>query len=120
MGRDLGILLALIVLGAPWRLYSAVTRRDSGGRRVVRATLRPSWWRSGRSCLDQFTNGYVHDVIRHLWHVEEPAIQANTPVVHDNRYADVVTGGTPPRTWTVAKTWIPMRFGESALVGTRT
>ncbi|HEY5183614.1 MAG TPA: hypothetical protein VIM19_01635, partial [Actinomycetes bacterium] len=95
MGRDLGILLVLIALGVLWTLYSAVTRRDKRRRvrdaRNAQAKLaeleKPlpgleayatahGWSAPGTDAhLDELTGGYVHDVIRHLWHVEQPAIQ---------------------------------------------
>lgn len=140
MGRDLGILLLLIVVGGLWTLYSAVTRR--GKRRADRSRQQAQarlaemekplpgleeyaaahGWSTPRTDphLDQFTSDYVHQMIRHLWQVEEQNyVQHTTAVVHDNRYADVVTGGAAPRTWTVANAWIPVGPGEALAVGSR-
>jgi hypothetical protein len=140
MGRDLGILLLLIVAGGLWTLYGAVTRRGKRqadrSRQQAQARLaemeKPlpglgdyaaahDWSAPGTDPhLDQFTSDYVHRMIRHLWQVEEQNYgEHTTPVVHDNRYADVVTGGAAPRTWTVANAWIPVGPGESLVVGTR-
>lgn len=140
MGRDLGILLLLIVVGGLWTLYSAVTRRGKRqadrSRRQAQARLaemeKPlpglgdyaaahGWSAPGTDPhLDQFTSDYVHRMIRHLWQVEEQNYtEHTTPVVHDNRYADVVTGGAAPRTWTVANAWIPVGSGEALVAGSR-
>jgi hypothetical protein len=140
MGRDLGILLLLIVVGGLWTLYSAVTHRGKrqADRRRQQAQARLAemekplpglvdyaaahgWSAPGTDPrLDDFTADYVHKMIRHLWQVEEQNYVQHTPsVVHDNRYADVVTGGTAPRTWTVANAWIPVGPGEELVVGSR-
>ncbi len=141
MVRDLGILFLLIVVGGLWTLYGAVTRRGkrqqthqydkARARQAALAQPLPGldayaaahgWSGPGTDPqLDEFTGNYVHQMIRHLWHVEEPSAteRQTVAVVHDNSYADVVTGGTAPRTWVVANAWIPVGAGEAMAVGTR-
>ncbi|HTY72228.1 MAG TPA: hypothetical protein VMI11_07345 [Actinomycetes bacterium] len=138
MERDLGILALLIVLGVLWSLYSLLTRR--GKRRQERETARRQaeaqarlaaeqaplaglaayaaahgWSALGTDPhLDETTESYVHRMIRHLWHVEEPTGTTVAPV-RATTYADVVTGGTAPYTWVAANAWIPIDSGEALI-----